>query len=551
MKDQQNHAYMRDSWTRRSVLQGVATALGATALSGTVVGRSDDTYIVDMSTASMDEMGDVEVVYDYREAIDYVAVRCDEDDLPSSASYAADMTIGLDVPQQEAMDVDATEMEEPLYDLQWDKQEQQIQQVHDTATGDGVRLGVIDDGVLGANPASDAAHPDLPNVRSDLSVNLTGDGQGPGALGDDHGTHVAGTAAAVDNGVGVVGMAPDAEVVDLRVFSGSGASFIDIVAAVIVGAAPEGEPVVTVNPVTGEPRVFEGAGCDVLNLSLGSGPIPEDAPGTDVLVEFVSSGGRFARQQGTLALAAAGNAATNLDAGFVNLPSGADGFMSVGATGPIGFGWPVNGRGKTVGGMTLEQPIQTELPTEEIANYTNYGADSVDVTAPGGNFDNDAFVSFLDNGEPFIFYDLVFSTTFQPVYDSTNPDAPENGGDGDGSTEDERPDAVVPSFGFKAGTSFACPNAAGFAALLYELDPDAGPEAVRAQIEKFAQPLPVGRAGETTAPGAPTNEASDGDFDGDQPSSPGAAPGPFDTELYRGNGHINVLPAVRTFGKGR
>ena len=541
---------MRERLTRRTLLRGLAAATGAATVSGNVLGRSEDVYVVDLSTTSMDELGDVDVVYDYREAIDYVAVTGAESALPADAAYASDMEIELDIPQQESMQMDARENDEALLDLQWDKQEQQITQVHETATGDGTRLGVIDDGVLGANPNDDAAHPDLPNVRADLSVNFTGDGQGPGALGDDHGTHVAGTAAAADNGDGVVGVAPDAEVVDLRVFSGSGASFVDIVAAVLVGAAPEGAPVVTTNPTTGQQRVFEGAGCDVLNLSLASGPIPEGAPGLDVLVEFISAAGQFALDQGTLPVAAAGNSATNLDQGVVNLPAEGDGFMSVGATGPIGFGWPAGPNARTVGGMALEQPIQTELPTEEPALYTNYGAEAVDVTAPGGNYDLDAFGSYLDDGSPFIFYDLVFATTFDPVYEDADPDAPENGGDGDGSTEDERPDEFVPSYGFKAGTSFASPNAAGFAALLYELDPDAGPEAVRARMEKFAQPLPVGKAGETTAPGVSPNEATDGDFDGDKPSSPGSVRGGIDAETYRGSGHINILPTVRSLGSG-
>jgi subtilisin family serine protease len=117
---------------------------------------------------------------------------------------------------------------------------------------------------------------------------------------------------------------------------------------------------------------------------------------------------------------------------------------------------------------------------------------------------------------------------------------------------DERLDTYTPSFGFKAGTSFAAPNVAGFAALLYGLDEDAGPEAVREQIESTAQRLPVGRAGETTAPGASVNESFDGDFDGDQPSSPGSVNiGALQADDYRGEGHINILPAINTFGNGR
>jgi hypothetical protein len=87
--------------------------------------------------------------------------------------------------------------------------------------------------------------------------------------------------------------------------------------------------------------------------------------------------------------------------------------------------------------------------------------------------------------------------------------------------------------------------------LLYGLDGNAGPEAVREQIESTAQRLPVGRAGETTAPGAASNVSNDGTFDGDQPSAPGSADiGALQADDYRGEGHIDILPAVNTFGNG-
>jgi len=525
--------------TRRSVLRGIGIAAGTIAFStrSFAASESEDRFVVDTAATEtpLEEMADaMEVVYDFREVtedgdgIDFAVVRGSESAMPADVEYTADLDIEIDVPEQETEAMEAGENDEPLYDLQWDKQEQDITDVHETVTGAGTRIGVIDDGVLGANPDDEFSHPDLPNVRADLSINFTDDGEGPGPLNDDHGTHVAGTAAAADNGVGVVGMAPDAEVVDLRVFSGSGASFADVAAATIVGAAPEGLPVNVGTPT--EPEVYLGAGCDVLNLSLGSGPIPEDADGLDELVAFISAAGEFAVSFGSLPLASAGNDATDVDDGVVVLPAEADGYMSVGATGPIGYGWPVDGDGQDVGGMTVEEPIRTELPTEEPANYTNYGAEGVDVTAGGGNFDTDA-IGPVPVGR--VLYDLVFAPTFV-----TDP----------GQDEDARLDSYIPSFGFKAGTSFACPNAAGFAALLYEADPDAGPEAVREQIEQFARPKPVGKAGETTAPGAESNVSSDGEFDGDKPSAPGSVPiGQLKASDYRGEGHINVPPAVDDF----
>ncbi|MDR2844554.1 MAG: S8 family serine peptidase, partial [Puniceicoccales bacterium] len=87
-------------------------------------------------------------------------------------------------------------------------------------TGTGVVIGIIDDGVEGG-------HPDLlANYRADLSKNFSqGDianqPQRPYQTDDDHGTSVAGVAAAVGgNGIGVTGAAPHAQIAGLRISSG-------------------------------------------------------------------------------------------------------------------------------------------------------------------------------------------------------------------------------------------------------------------------------------------------------------------------------------------
>lgn len=79
--------------------------------------------------------------------------------------------------------------------------------------GAGVDIGIVDTGI-------DLAHRDLaPNIGGGMSFL-----PGIPSFADDggHGTHVAGTAGAVDNGFGVVGVAPDARLFSLRVFKGSG-----------------------------------------------------------------------------------------------------------------------------------------------------------------------------------------------------------------------------------------------------------------------------------------------------------------------------------------
>ncbi len=83
---------------------------------------------------------------------------------------------------------------------------------------DGTDQGVdVDVAVLdtGSGP-----HPDLNVVGG---VNCT---PGPDryADGNGHGTHVAGTIGALDNGIGVVGVAPGARIWSVRVFAGPGAN---------------------------------------------------------------------------------------------------------------------------------------------------------------------------------------------------------------------------------------------------------------------------------------------------------------------------------------
>ncbi|GER00584.1 hypothetical protein JCM17845_12070 [Iodidimonas gelatinilytica] len=93
---------------------------------------------------------------------------------------------------------------------------------------DGSNLGkyafVIDTGI-------DMDHPDL-NVATSLSRNFVSGLSSPEDQ-NGHGTHVAGTIAALDNGIGVVGVAAGAKVVAVRVLNAQGnGSFADIIAGV-------------------------------------------------------------------------------------------------------------------------------------------------------------------------------------------------------------------------------------------------------------------------------------------------------------------------------
>jgi subtilisin family serine protease len=111
-----------------------------------------------------------------------------------------------------------------------------------TGAGSGTAW-VIDTGI-------DLDHPDL-NVDTSRSRNFS-----TGASPDDghgHGTHVAGTIGARDNGIGVIGVSPGARVVAVRVLNNAGSGWnSDIIAGVDYVAA-------------------NGNNGDVANMSLGGG----------------------------------------------------------------------------------------------------------------------------------------------------------------------------------------------------------------------------------------------------------------------------------------
>ena len=103
---------------------------------------------------------------------------------------------------------------DPLSSAQWYLESLGLSELNGQLTGDGVSVGMIDDGI-------DTAHPDL-----QLSINFadaydaalnTTDGKHKTIL-DAHGTAVAGIIVGVaNNETGIVGIAPDAQIVSTRV----------------------------------------------------------------------------------------------------------------------------------------------------------------------------------------------------------------------------------------------------------------------------------------------------------------------------------------------
>jgi subtilisin len=88
--------------------------------------------------------------------------------------------------------------------------------------GEGVKIAILDTGV-------DASHPDLkPNIKQRVNLKFPGY---PAGDGNGHGTHVAGIIAAAYNNLGVIGVAPQAEIYAIKILDRWGRGYIsDIIA---------------------------------------------------------------------------------------------------------------------------------------------------------------------------------------------------------------------------------------------------------------------------------------------------------------------------------
>jgi hypothetical protein len=365
------------NFDRRSLLKGIGAAGVATTFSGLASAEDGgdpeaDRFLIDLREVDRSDVPDeVEIVHDISE-IDLLAARGDPEAVPGVDSTTPDVAVYQDdagsVPENAgpAAEVDKGPdgSGDPAWDdglsnneLQWDKRAQRLgdlsdrpdnrRTVHDTTTGEGARVAVIDSGV------SDA-HPDLADVvNEDLSENFTTDEYDfrPNGAGD-HGTHVAGTVAGTNaSGDGVLGTAPDAEVVSLRVFSGVEGATGDVIAAIVAAANRR---------------------CDAANLSLGYPPVdPAENPSILLIKQAYENAAAYAREQGMAVVNSAGNAGVDMDAeGTLSLPTEAEGVFGVSATGPIGFLWDDRKQREDLALKHLADP------TPSPAFYTNYGSAS-------------------------------------------------------------------------------------------------------------------------------------------------------------------------------
>jgi subtilisin family serine protease len=193
--------------------------------------------------------------------------------------------------------------------------------------GAGVVVAVIDSGV-------DATHPDLSQRMHPTAwdfVDNDADASPVGTSGNEaHGTRVAGVIAASLNGVGAVGVAPEARIMAIRACEGGGCLTSDIANGI---------------------HFAIDNGADVINLSVGA---------------IVSSGGVVesavarAESQNVTIVAAAGNQGVDLD------ELSPDQIM-------------------VPGGLPHSNVVAVAATTsrDQLAGFSNYGRNIVDIAAPG------------------------------------------------------------------------------------------------------------------------------------------------------------------------
>jgi len=268
---------------------------------------------------------------------------------PSVQDAAEDVEIQWLPPNEQAVEAIGVEPagvnSEPYSGYQWN-----IRQIHADLTaangdmGNGIvraRVAVLDTGIW-------KDHPDIkPNLNLILSRSFVpGEGLVPTIAGFNHGTHVAGIIAAPINDKGIQGVAPQAEIVAVKVLSqdGSGA-FSWVIQGIMYASGPDVQ-------------------ADVINMSLGAtfDRINAGGGGSGPLIAALNRAIDHATAAGTLCVSAAGNDGVNLNSRLWSIPAQSGNGMAVAATGPFDLS----------------------------ASYTNFGQSVVNVAAPGGDFANAA-----------------------------------------------------------------------------------------------------------------------------------------------------------------
>jgi len=505
---------------RRNFIKTAAAALGGLSItSHSVVAESvlEDQFLVDTESPDTDAWRSQVEIIDEAEQTGFASVRGSESDLEGyGLDFAPEIELSLEPPSVKGAspedapaelpddahldDVDIGDSEAPEpHPYQWSKKAQNVQDIHQAGiTGEDTTVAIVDSGI-------DADHPEL-NVNTADSGNFSRDDSIGTSLENSHGTHCAGIAAASgdrasEGGAYAVGVAPDAELLDMKVFPFKSS-------ASILNAA--------------ETAIDRGA--DAINLSLGpASPVPPS------ISQYLSEKayqrlGEIAGENNAVLVESAGNSDINIDEfepQTTNTGKGThEGWLSVSAAGP-----------QSIPDAPAEAPLPfiyppadddgdghldfgSIIPEHAPSYYTSYGPDSVDVSAPGGNASGSGSL-----------WDGVFSTLSSKVDYGFVRVGPGGGAGIFGGSG---------IYGTLHGTSMAAPHVTGLVAVVKAQNPGVTTAQIKEHIQNTAEQIEA--------------DYENADYFADEPTTTddlenNILEDPYDSRTFRGDGHIDIARA--------
>jgi subtilisin family serine protease len=287
---------------------------------------------------------------------------------PGTATGLSEAQLARGGAQGEFANTDSEDVvADPREGEQWDMKVIKADQAHQLSDGSrDVLVGVLDSGI-------DADHPDLAaNIDTEDSVNCTDAGRvdrsatGWQPTTSDHGTHVAGTIAAARNGVGIVGIAPNARMASVKVVNDDGFIYPEYAICGFMWSGLQG--------------------MDVTNNSYYIDPFMyycNDQADQAAAMEAVNRAVQWSTDKGVVHAAAAGNARTDLTNNTFDNTSPDDSTPIDRQINEGCYDIPTELEGVvTVSSFARKSP--TTLDTW-LSSFSNRGLGIIDVGAPGSS----------------------------------------------------------------------------------------------------------------------------------------------------------------------
>ncbi|HXJ20561.1 MAG TPA: S8 family serine peptidase [Polyangia bacterium] len=374
---------------------------------------------------------------------------------------------------------------DPLSSRQWDMDQIHAPQARAITTGKKtVRVGLFDSGI-------DVTHPDLiGQVDGNASATCIGGVADPTPANwqNDffgHGTHVAGTIAALQNGIGIVGVAPGVKLSVVKILDDNGMILPDAMLCGLDWAM--------------------GHGWDLINASLTVDPPtgPDDSifcsdqPDRAAIVAILRKAFLAAANQNISVIAAAGNF-----------------FLDLAAL-----------EGSTPGSTCKVLPVQ--LPhvigvsavgyTRQLSSYSDYGLSAIDLTGPGGDYliPDPAVGTGIETGQ--VLSSAPAGSYFYQLAAGWNGQVQDCSG------------KTCATYMYLQGTSQAAPHVTGVAALIESRYGRLPPDLLLAKLSLSATPL----------------ACPQGPYDPGATGQPATCVGPPFYNSFYGAGEVDALAAVR------